>query len=406
MVSEVHTTCNAKPRTIDQLLKTIIFVNSHPIQYFAPMYKYMNEQGVKTKAWYCSDESVIGVRDNEFGVKVKWDVPILDGYECRFFKNYSWKPSHANGFFGLINLGMIKQLFKEPKSLVVVHGWHYCTLFLIILLGKLKGHTICLRSETPQKQEMLKTSWKQKAKKSCLKHIVFPRIHYFLFIGEQNYLFYKSYGLTEKRLIFCPYAIDNARFKAESKRFKTCLPRLKENMGIPADDKVILFVAKYIEKKNPIDLLRAFKQMATPNCWLIMVGEGGLRMEMEQFIERNKLEHVILTGFVNQSSIPAYYAISDVFVMCSGIGETWGLSVNEAMNFNLPLIVSDLTGCADNLVIDGQNGYVFPTGNVEELTEKLRQVIIERRLTWNITSESLIDKYSYSTILKNISEIL
>lgn len=370
------------------------------------MYKYMNEQRVKTKAWYCSDEPVRGVRDNEFGVNVKWDVPLLEGYEYRFFKNYSWKPSHANGFFGLINPGMIRQLFREPKSVVIVHGWHYCTLFLILMLGKLRGHTVCLRNETPQKQEALKKGWKQKVKKICLKQVVFPSVHYFLYIGTQNYLFYKNYALAEKRLIFCPYAIDNIRFKAESNRLKTCVSHIKNKMGLPAGSKVILFAAKYIDKKKPLDLLQAFKQMTTPDCWLIMVGEGKLRKEMEHFIQENKLERVILTGFINQASIAEYYAVSDVFVMCSSAGETWGLSVNEAMNFNLPLVISDLTGCSDDLVKEGQNGYIFQTGNVDELEAKLKQVLIEEKLNWNISSESLIEKYSYSTVTENIRMIL
>ena len=85
-------------------MKDIIFINSHPIQYFAPLYKYMNAHGVKTKAWYCSDESIKGGLDVQFGVDVKWDIPLLEGYEYKFFKNQSWKPSHFNGFFGLINL--------------------------------------------------------------------------------------------------------------------------------------------------------------------------------------------------------------------------------------------------------------------------------------------------------------
>lgn len=387
-------------------MKTVIFINSHPVQYFAPMYKFMNEQGVKTKAWYCSDEPVKGARDKEFGVTVKWDIPLLEGYEYRFFKNYSWKPSHANGFFGLINPGMVRQLFREPKSVVIVHGWHYCTLFIILLLGKLKGHTVCLRNETPQKQEVLKKGWKQRIKRLYLKYMVFPRVHYFLYIGTQNYYFYKNYGLPEQRLVFCPYTIDNARFKAESNRLKTSVPHIKDRMGLPAVSKVILFAAKYIEKKMPLDLLKAFKKMAAEHCWLIMVGEGKLRSEMEEFIRANKLKHVILTGFVNQASISEYYAISDLFVMCSSTGETWGLSVNEAMNFNLPLVISDLTGCSDDLVKEGQNGYVFQTGNVDELEAKLRQVLIEEKLTGNISSESLIEKYSYSTVMENIRKIL
>src|SRR5688572_15482639 len=157
-------------------MKDIIFINSHPIQYFAPMYKYMNEQGVLTKAWYCSDESIKGGFDKQFGVNVKWDIPLLDGYESRFFKNNSWKPSPSNGFFGLVNFGMIRELFKIKKSVLVVHGWHYFTHMLIILLGRLLGHTVCIRNDMPLSHEAAKKGVKQTIKKIGLKYILFPRI--------------------------------------------------------------------------------------------------------------------------------------------------------------------------------------------------------------------------------------
>ncbi|MBC7508710.1 MAG: glycosyltransferase family 1 protein, partial [Ferruginibacter sp.] len=86
--------------------KEVIFINSHPIQYFAPLYKYLNENGVSTAAWYCPDLSIKGGIDKEFGVKVKWDIPLLDGYQYRFFRNFSLNPSHENGFFGLFNPGL------------------------------------------------------------------------------------------------------------------------------------------------------------------------------------------------------------------------------------------------------------------------------------------------------------
>ena len=366
------------------------------------MYKYMNEQGVRTKAWYCSDEPIRGVLDREFGVEVKWDIPLLEGYEYAFFKNQSWRPSHTKGFFGLINFGMVRQLFREPKSIIVVHGWHYLTHFLILMLGKFKGHTICLRNETPLKQDVLKGGWKQAIKRNSLKYVLFPRIHYFMYIGTQNRLLYRSYGLPEERLVFCPYAIDNSRFKIQSTRHKQVIPQIKASLGVPEDSRVILFSGKYIDKKNPLDLLRAFMQVDVRDCWLIMIGEGELRSEMEAFISENRLSRVILTGFVNQSSIAEYYAIGDVFVMCSGVGETWGLSVNEAMNFNLPVILSDLAGCSDDLVKEGHNGFVFKTGDINELSEKLNQVLIHKNLSWSITSENLIEKFSYSAMLHNI----
>jgi len=137
-----------------------------------------------------------------------------------------------------------------------------------------------------------------------------------------------------------------------------------------------------------------------------MVGEGGLRAKMEDVIQEHNIKNVMLTGFVNQSRIAEYYAASDVFVMCSEAGETWGLSVNEAMNFNLPVIVSDLTGCSEDLVQDGINGYIFKTGNIFDLAKKLKLVLIENKLLWSVSSQTILKDYSFSVINNNIKAVL
>ncbi|MEP2278374.1 glycosyltransferase [Maribacter sp.] len=366
----------------------------------------MNDQDVNTEAWYCSDESIKGGFDKEFGVNITWDIPLLNGYSYQFFKNNSWKPSVSNGFFGLINLGLLKQLFNEPKAVIIVHGWNYFTHFMVLMLGTLKGHTICLRNDMPLSHEHYKKGWKQKIKKIGLKYFLFPRVDKFLYIGSQNKIFYKSYDIEDNRLVSCPYAVDNDRFKAQYKVIKPNISSIRRDLGIPQNDKIIIFSGKYIEKKRPLDLLQAFKNLNNSNCWLIMVGEGELRTSMEHFIEKHQLKQVILTGFVNQSKIAEYYAIGDLFVMCSSLGENWGLSVNEAMNFNTPLLLSNLTGCSEDLVIQGVNGYTFKTKDVNELKEKMEEILIKNSLTLHITSQEIVDDYSFLSITDNLKKLL
>lgn len=379
-------------------MKNIIFVNSHPIQYFAPMYKYFNEKEVSTMAWYCSDFSVRGGLDVEFGTEITWDVPLLEGYTYEFFKNSSTKET---GFWQFVNFGMIRKLVSAPKSVIVVHGYHYFTHFMILMLGNLFGHTICIRNDIPLSHEILKRGWKQKIKKIGLKYILFPRINYFLFVGTQNKLYYESYDIPQRKLVSSPYAIDNERFR----NFVCDEEAVRNSLGIDKEAKVITFSAKYINKKRPVDLLKAFHRLNKENVWLVFVGDGALRSSMEQYVSDNQIQNVILTGFVNQQEIPKFYAISDLFVMCSSNGEHWGLSVNEAMNFDLPLVLSDLTGCADDLVMPGSNGYVFETGNVTELTSRIKDVLINNKLSGNFTSKIIIDQFSYQTVLDNLVKL-
>ena len=380
-------------------MKKVVFINSHPIQYFAPLYKYLNEQSLPTSCWYCSDENVKGHLDRQFGTTVAWDVPLLGGYLYRFFKNYSLKPSLYNGFFGLFNPGMIRALFKEPKSIVVVHGWAYMTHILVLIFARLAGHTVCLRGESPLNQELLKSKKTIFAKRLLLQWFLFRWVHYFLYIGKQNKDFYKFYGVPEYQLLFTPYAVDNDRFQKAAGVLAPQKKQLRQELGLPVDGKIILFTAKYIQKKRPLDLLEAYRTLNVSNKCLVMVGDGELRSVMERMIEQNKLLNVFLTGFINQKEIEKYYAIADVFVLCSEEGETWGLSVNEALNFSLPVVVSNLSGCSYDLVSEGEDGYVFQSGNISELQNKIKSAIsIEKeRMPLDILSV-----YSYRTIQQSL----
>ena len=55
--------------------KRIIFLLSHPIQYFSPLFQEMEKSDLFDLIWYCSDENVKGHLDKDFGVNVKWDIP-------------------------------------------------------------------------------------------------------------------------------------------------------------------------------------------------------------------------------------------------------------------------------------------------------------------------------------------
>ncbi len=386
----------------------IIFINTHPIQYFAPLYAYCNKEGLRVDAWYCSDESIKGEKDVQFGRAVKWDIPLLEGYVHRFFKNYSWKPSIHSGFFGLINLGMIKALFKEPRSVIVVHGWGYLTLLLVIGFGSLAGHNICLRSETPYKQEKLHSALKLLIRKLFLTQFMFRFIDRFLFVGKQNAEFYRYYGVEDKNLVFVPYAVDNERFYSDYQKLKSKKENLKEKLRLPKQNFVILYSGKYIPKKRPLDLLKAFHLINKKEASLVMIGEGELRGEMERYIRDNNVNNVTLTGFINQSSISSYYAIGDVFVMCSQEGETWGLSINEAMNFELPVVASDLVGSTDDLIVENETGFTYKCGNIKELSNILSRLSEDKELQTRLgkNSKEKVDQYSYKVIKNNLQTLL
>jgi len=383
----------------------MLFFLSHPIQYFSPMLKVLSEK-VKLNVYYYSDISIKGGKDAGFGQNVKWDVPLLEGYNSFFLNNWRKKQAMNNRMFNAFNPGVIKVLLKSNDKIVVINGWSYFTDWIILLPSPFLGKKIWLRCENPLNQELLRSGKVKLIKQLILKHFLFKLfIDKFLYIGSENKKFFEYYGVKEKsRLIFTPYSVDNDSLQKKYIELQPKREIIENKLGIQSNKKNILFTGKYISKKRPLDLLKAFKNLPQNNYNLIMVGEGELRKDMEIFILNNNLSNVYLTGFINQSEIWEYYAVSDVFVMCSGIGETWGLSVNEAMNFNLPVIVSSTCGSSFDLIVPGKNGFIFDEGDTSELSICILKATENKEITKSMGQQSaaIIKNYSISVVTDNI----
>ena len=99
--------------------------------------------------------------------------------------------------------------------------------------------------------------------------------------------------------------------------------------------------------------------------------------------------------------MPDVYKCCDVFVLPSkGPGETWGLAINEAMASSKPVLVSNKCGAAMDLVQDGINGYVFESGQMNSLIEKMKIFINQREklMAYGKQSHEIISEWSFQKI--------
>lgn len=165
------------------------FFLTHPIQYISPLLKALATKA-DVKAYYFSDASVKGGFDKGFGQKVSWDVPLLEGYEHQFIKNYSSAQTLSNRFFELINPGAVAALGKEPSRIIVTNGWMYLSIIITIITAKLYGKEVWLRAENPLHQELRKRPWVLTLKRFILGKLLFPLVNKFLYIGSQNKKFF------------------------------------------------------------------------------------------------------------------------------------------------------------------------------------------------------------------------
>ncbi len=382
----------------------MLFLLSHPIQYYSPFLRALSKE-INIDVIYLSDCSVVGRLDKDFGVIVKWDIDLLEGYNFKFIKSLFGGVSLNNRFFDVFNPGIIKEIFFSKHKIIVVNGWAYSSHLLAIVTAKLLGREVWMRGDNPINQiQGGRWSLKRNLKKIILSLFFFLFIDRFLYVGNQNKQFYQYFKVARKKLTFVPHTVDNVGFKKQYLILKQNNANFKELLNITHDNKVVLFSGKLIEKKRPFDLLNVALQLRSEKIHFIFVGDGELMQQMESFIQINSLTNVTMPGFVNQSDISSFYSIADVFVMCSGYGETWGLVVNEAMNFSLPIICTNICGCCSDLVIHNLNGYVFDFGDTNTLKNLILKVLSNDQLLnlMGCKSAELIEEYSNSKAVANI----
>ena len=137
--------------------------------------------------------------------------------------------------------------------------------------------------------------------------------------------------------------------------------------------------------------------------YLLIVGDGEERAMLEARAKTAGVGDVRFLGFRNQSELPRFYDLCDVFVLAS-VDEPWGLAINEVMNAARPVIVSDQVGCQKNLVQPGVNGFVVGAGDVEGLAESLRAVFADAQAARAMGAEGLriVDGLSYEQNVRGL----
>lgn len=360
-----------------------------PIHYHLPLYRALDaDPEVELEVLYAQKASSSSGYDPEVSAVVDWGLPMFEGYRYELFPNLSPRRD-GEGFWKFVNPGLIRRVLTGPHDAIYVHGHNHFTHVAAIAAARLGGKRVIVRTisynlgERPAHVRLIR---------QLFYRALYRLAHVLLHTGEHNRRFFEDFGARPRQLVHAPHVVDNARFGAERARLAPRREALKEAFGIGADRKVVLWCSKFLAKKQPLMLVDAFFDAALGDEWvLLMVGEGALREACEaRAAERGAAAEqdattgpgaatgrgagrVVFAGFLDQNEVGRGYAVADVMVLPSAYQETWGLVVNEAMNFGCPVIVSDQVGCAPDLV-DGKCGLVFPHDRPEALVAALRRM--------------------------------
>ena len=143
----------------------------------------------------------------------------------------------------------------------------------------------------------------------------------------------------------------------------------RASLGSPAHSLVVTWVGELNRNKRPEDALAAIRYLSEKHlARLVMLGKGGRDRELHDLVAHLDLEGVVfLAGRV--SNVAEYLSASDVLISTS-MREGLPRNVMEGMACGLPVVAYDIRGCND-LVVDGETGFLVPFGDVHGLADKL-----------------------------------
>lgn len=158
------------------------------------------------------------------------------------------------------------------------------------------------------------------------------------------------------------------------------IPNAKENLGLPVDKLVVTMIGRINPGKGQLFFLEIAKRVfeTYPQCHFLLVGDPfpgyeSIQEEMKSVIHNNGMEESISDlGF--RKDIPEVLAATDIFVLPSILPDSFPTVILEAMASAKPVIATQ-SGGAEEMVTDGETGFLIPIGNVEKGAEAISQLV-------------------------------
>jgi glycosyltransferase involved in cell wall biosynthesis len=210
----------------------------------------------------------------------------------------------------------------------------------------------------------LDTKWKSTLRQyiACaLSRITLQKIFSHCWVPGQKQMEYAS------KLGFKRDKIETGYYSADTDYFTALAEKIKDTRQKKYPRRLI-YVGRYYEFKGIQDLWEAFIQWQkdSDNDWeLWCLGTGDIEP-----IVHPKIKHF---GFIQPKDMAPFLMETSVFIMPSHF-EPWGVVLHEFAAAGFPLICSDEVGSTEAFLREGENGYIYRTGDISKLKECLVKI--------------------------------
>lgn len=166
--------------------------------------------------------------------------------------------------------------------------------------------------------------------------------------------------------------------------------------------KVLVFVGAILAEKRVEVIVDALDLMKRQDVVLVVVGDGEHLPVLKGYCKERG--DVVFTGSIIEGVGP-YFDAAEVYLLPG----TGGLGINEAMAHSLPIISGFADGSADDLVVDGENGYRLREGTAQELADRILRIIddpAEAERMGRVSREWITGKFAFRAFIERIVNTL
>ena len=349
---------------------TLIFAQNY-VTYHSSMYsKFFKKSKRKSIVVYQDQAGRSDKVEKRWNTKINWGIDLTKGFKSILIKNYSKNP-YSSGFFSRINIHIPFVIYKVKPKKLFFQGYADISSWLILFFSILfripsinwKGERVLKNDENISKLKIF-----------ILKYFFFNFCHKIFYSCKGNLEYLKKFNIPEDKLNPMNCSVNNSFFTQQYKINEKKIKFLKKKYNISQNDKVIIIVSNFEKRKNIKSLLNIVPIIKNKNIKILIVGNGNYKKDIETYkkIYRN---NIIISGFVDIKKISEYYSISDLFVLLSTYDPS-PKTLNEALNFGLPCIVSKQIGTSEDLIKNGVNGFVINNFNKYKVCNYVKRIFL------------------------------
>lgn len=295
----------------------------------------------------------------------------------------------------LVSSVFIKTIHEFKPDIIFTHELGLNTLFAI--WAKTHQYNYKIYTTIDDSPAMARSYGRER---EFLRQYVAKRINGFIVVNPEvkDYLEGK-YKTVHNKAIYFPIIQDDVVLSNKINQASEKAISLQEQYRFQ-QKRIILFVGRLEAIKCPDLLLRTFKDIQSDKDVLVIVGDGNLSNELQNYIQNNNLKNVIMPGRLSGTDLYAWYYLAHIFVLPSKF-EPFGAVVNEALVAGCYTIVSDKVGAS--ALINEQNGTVIDINDNNSFRNTLIRSL--KKIKDQKEHKSLMDKpftEYYKTIINKL----